>query len=132
LKIFTTGGITTETTTCSDKHREIVRIQRLRQFSHYNAARIFEDGARILQFDPVAAEKCFSTVIQIEPDNPYGYVYLLFALEDIGSPLGRLLFVCNKFVEVAHKKSIHGLEGISKEMMVQYLFKAEKMGLRIR
>jgi hypothetical protein len=122
----------TATTICSVDHREIVRIQILRRFSHHSAARAFAEGERILQFDPKVAEKCFSTVVQIEPDNPYGYVYLLFALEDLGAPLGKLLTVCNKFVETAHNKSIHGLEGISKEMMVQYLFKAEKMGLRIR
>jgi hypothetical protein len=126
------GGFMSIDSTNSVPHSEIVRVQRLREFSHYNAAREFIAGARILEFDPKVAEKHFRTVIELDSSNPYGYIYLLFALEDNGFPLSKILVVCNKLVEVASKKHIHGLDGISKEMMVGYLYKSEKMGLRIR
>jgi len=46
--------------------------------------------------------------------------------------MGKLLTTCNKLVEVADKKHIHGLGGISKDMMIGYLKKADAMGLKIR
>jgi len=113
-------------------HSEVVYTQRIREFSHYTAAKLFMEGEKILQFDPNSAEKIFSKVVQIEPDNPYGWIYLLFSLEDNGSPMGKLLTTCNKLVEVADKKHIHGLGGISKDMMIGYLKKADAMGLKIR
>lgn len=115
------GGVVNQASTSSASKDEIVRVQRLREFSHYSAARIFAEGERILEFDPKVAEKCFRIVIELEPANPYGYVYLLFAMEAIGTPVSKLLVICNKFVETAEKKRIHGLDGISKEMMVGYI-----------
>jgi len=111
---------------------DISHTQRVREFSHYTAARLFSEGEKIMEFDPKRAEELFITVVQIEPSNPYGWAYLLFAREDNGAPMGKLITTCNKFVETADKKPIHGLSGISKDMMVGYLLKAEKMGLRIR
>jgi hypothetical protein len=116
----------------SSNHDAIAYTQRIREFSHYNAARLFLEGEKILEFDPKRAEELFTTVVQMEPGNPYGWAYLLFAREDNGSPMSKLLITCNKFVEAAGKKPIHGLNGISKDMMVEYLLKAEKMGLKIR
>jgi len=118
--------------TNSVPHAEIVRVQRLREFSHYNAAREFIAGERILEFDPIVAEKHFRTVVQLDSSNPYGYVYLLFAMESNGYPMSKLLVVCDKLVEVASKHKLHGLDGISKQIMVQYLYKAEKMGVTVR
>lgn len=115
-----------------DDHHEVVRVQRLREFSHYTAAKLFSEGEKLLEFDPKRAEQIFASVVQMEPSNPYGWMYLLFALEDNGSPIIKLLTTCNKLVEVADKKPIHGLSGLSKDMMINYLKKAELMGLKIR
>jgi hypothetical protein len=114
----------------SDEHEAITYTQRIREFSHYTAAKLFREGEKILEFDPKRAEELFSTVVQIEPDNPYGWIYLLFSLEDGGAPMSKLLITCNKLVEVADKKHIHGLGGISKDMMIEYIKKAEAMGLK--
>ena len=106
-----------------------MRVQRLREFSHFTAAKLFLEGEKILEFDPKRAEELFSSVVQIEPNNPYGLIYLLFALEDSGSPMCKRVMTCNKLVEVADKKPIHGLSGISKSMMIEYIKKVEAMGL---
>lgn len=123
------GGITFGT---SDKHADVVRVQRTRAFSHYTAAKLFLEGTRILDKDPNRAEEIFASVVQIEPDNPYGWVYLLFAREDSGCLLSKLIMTCNKLVGVADKKHIHGLGGLSKNMMINYLRQAEALGLKIR
>ena len=119
-------------TTPTDDHHEIVRVQRLREFSHFTAAKLFSEGEKLLEFDPKRAEQLFISVVQMEPSNPYGWLYLLFALEDNGRSIIKLLTTCNKLVEVSDKKPIHGLSGLSKDMMVNYLKKAELMGLKIR
>ena len=106
-----------------------MRVQRLREFSHFTAAKLFLEGEKILEFDPKRAEEFFSSVVQIEPNNPYGWIYLLFSLEDSGAPMIKRVMTCNKLVEVADKKHIHGLGGISKSMMVEYIKKIEAMGL---
>lgn len=115
-----------------ENHREIIRVQTLRQFSHYNAAKTFIEGWKILEMDPVHAEKIFETVVQIEPDNPYGWMYLLLAREDTGCLLSKLIMTCSKLIDVSTKKNIHGLDGLSKMMMKGYLKRAEEMGLKIR
>jgi len=104
----------------SDSH-DLVQVQKRREFSRYNAAKEFEEGMKLLHFEPLRAEEKFRRVIELDPNNPYGYAYLLFALEDNARPLSMLLTICSKFVEVAEKKRIHGLDGLSKMMFNQYL-----------
>lgn len=111
----------------SESTSEIVRVQRIREFSHFTAARLFLDGYKLLDFDPDAARKCFIKVIELDPANPYGWIYYLFSLEDSGGSLLDCVEVCDKLVSVAGKKDIHGLGGISKQMMVGYIKKVEKM-----
>lgn len=109
--------------------REITRVQTQRQFSHYTAAKLFIEGWKILEMDPKRAEKFFETVVQIEPDNPHGWMYLLMTREDTGCLLSKLIMTCSKLIDVSTKKHIHGLDGLSKMMMKGYLKRAEEMGL---
>jgi hypothetical protein len=113
-------------------HHDIMLVQRWRGFTHHTAAKLFDEGAKLFKTDPKRAESLFRTVVQIEPDNPYGWLYLLFTQEDTGQPLSALVTTCSKLISVAVKKPIHGLDGLSKQIMAGYLQHAEEMGLKIR
>ena len=116
----------------NEDYREIVRVQAQRQFTHHNSAKLFIEGWKILEMDPGRAEKIFETVVQIEPDNRHGWMYLLMAREDTGCLLSKLIVTCSKLIDVSTKKHIHGLDGLSKMMMRGYLKRAEEMGLKIQ
>ena len=118
---------TTPNSLSTIEYGDIIYAQRIRGFSRHNAAKLFLQGKQCMRTDPRRAERLFTSVIQVEPDNPYGYIYLLFAQEDLGYPVERLLSTCDKLIEVATKKNIHGLTGIADAMMLGFLRTAEKM-----
>ncbi|HPE06116.1 MAG TPA: hypothetical protein PLW50_00145 [Smithellaceae bacterium] len=111
----------------SESTDEITREQRLRGFSHFTTARLFLQGYKIYDFDPDVAKKFFKQVTDLDPHNPYGWIYYLFTLEDTGASLRECVETCNKLVEVSDKKKLHGLDGLSKQMMVEYIKKVEKI-----
>jgi len=103
----------------------------VRAFSHYKAAKMFEDGCKLLKTDPIRAEELLRVVVQIESDNPWGWIYLLFAMEDNGRPFSMLITTCSKLVEVSTKKPLHGIDGLAVGMIDGYLKRAEEMGLKV-
>lgn len=111
-------------------HDDIVQIQKRREFTRHTSAKLFDEGITLLHFEPLRAEQKFRAVTELEPSNPYGYVYLLFAMEDNARPLSALLTTCSRFIEVAERKRIHGLDGISKAMMNGYLSASQHLLIR--
>ena len=110
-----------------EDQKEIIKVQRLREFGHYKAAKYFNEGKKVFPTDTKRAEELFKTVVQMEPDNAYGLIYLLFTQEDNGYPLSQLITTCNRILSLPTKKQIHGLYGISQMMMMGYLKKADAM-----
>lgn len=101
-------------------------------FSHHKAAILFEEGHRIRKENPFLAEEKFRAVTQMEPDNPWGWVYLLFAMEDGSKSLGDLIMVCSRLIRVSEKKPMHGIDVFAKIMMGIYLKMAEPTSLRVK
>jgi hypothetical protein len=118
---------TTLTTPTHIEYDDIIYAQRIRGFSHHNAAKMFLQGKQCMRTNPRQAERFFTSVIKMEPDNPYGYIYLLFVQEDLGYSVERLLLTCDDLMRVASKKNIHGLIGIADALMLGYLRTVEKM-----
>lgn len=80
--------------------------------------------ARLGGDDPI---KLFKRVISIDPDNPYGHAYLLFAMEDAGGyTVKQLADVSAKWSDVAINYGVQGQPELAMAYLTRYIKMEEK------
>ena len=92
-------------------------------FTHYTAAREFINGKT-----GITPLKSFVRVTQLEPKNPYGWAYLLFAMEDLGEfTINQLLDIANKWHERALEFGYQGQNAFAMIYFTKYMKLKTKM-----
>ena len=89
--------------------------QRKRGFRFFTAAQEFVRGWDAYHaYDFRGALVAFKRVAEIDPQNPYAWAYLLFAMEDSGDyTIQQLADVAARWHECAAKFKYHGLDALS-------------------
>lgn len=100
-------------------------------FHHYSAVIDFLKGKSLIEDkcdrevaklngqDPV---KLFERVIQLDPDNPYGYAYLLFAMEDSGCyTIKQMADVSAKWHDAAIAYRYQGQNALAMAYLTKYV-----------
>jgi hypothetical protein len=105
-------------------------------FKYYTAAKEFIKGKSMME-DKCDREvslkagdtplKSFIRVTEIDPTNPYGWAYLLFAMEDAGFSIEHLLLVADKWHETAMVYKHQGQNAFAIMYFTKYMKTMEKM-----
>ena len=114
------------------EHGEYVKMMMNRfGFRYYSAAEEFLKGKSMLEDAcdrEVAAKegrspiKSFTRVVQIDPKSPYGWAYLLFAMEDAGSfTVDQLLQTADKWHEAAIEYRYQGQNAFAMMYFTRYM-----------
>ena len=113
-------------------HGEYVKMMMGRYgFKYYSAADEFLKTRSLIE-DPIDREvaiangldpvKSFTRVTQIDPANPYGYAYLLFAMEDNGTyTVAQLTDVAAKWSEAAIAYKYQGQPALALAYFTKYV-----------
>jgi hypothetical protein len=107
-------------------------------FNHYTAAKEFLRGKSMIEdrcdLEVGASQgatplKLFTRVTQIDPKNPYGWAYLLFAMEDAGNfTIDQLLDVAERWHETAVEYKHQGQNAFAMMYFTRYMKIKNRVG----
>ena len=116
---------------------DVKLVMNRRGFHYFTAAKEFVAGKSMLEDKcdcEVAAMsgqnpvKSFTRVTQIDPRNPYGWAYLLFAMEDAGSySIDQLLAVADKWHVSAADFKYQGQSAFAMMYFTRYIKLKERI-----
>jgi hypothetical protein len=106
-----------------DLNKRISYEQRKRGFRFFTAAQEFVRGWDAYHvYDFRTAQIAFRRVTEIDPQNPYGWAYLLFMMEDIGnSTIQQLADVAARWYECAVKYKYQGQDALALMSFSRYV-----------
>ena len=106
----------------------IIFEMRRRGFKYYTSAREFVRGMKCLRARKLtSAMASISRVTKLDSDNPYGWAYMLFIMEDIGGfTAGQLADTAAKWTEAAIKYKYQGQDALATSYLLRYVKIYEK------